>query len=428
VKKLLVVNCAALGADLARRADFDRFGRVLEVEPVFPALTIPAQATLLTGLKPADHGAVGNGFFDRDMRKTFFWEQAASLVSGKRIWERIEEEHAEAVQVGLLFFQNSIGVNADAVVTPAPLHAPDGRTISACYTRPPHLAAALDRALGEFPLHHYWGPMAGKTSSMWITEATALVVEAGPLQLVFTYLPHLDYDLQRFGPESPEAGAALADLSAMVEQLCLLAEEHGYLPVILGDYAIESAGGFARPNLALREAGLLGVRRVGPYELADLGGSSAFALVDHQVAHVYCQNGLCPQEAADVLDGLAGVGRVLDREAQKGLGVDHPRGGDLILEASPGDWFAYDWWTDEDCAPPYARTVDIHNKPGYDPLELFLAEGGKGTARDGNLLKGTHGRAGGGTAALILPGKVDGPDRMLAATEVCGLLCELAAG
>ncbi|MHC4917278.1 MAG: hypothetical protein ACYTGB_17510, partial [Planctomycetota bacterium] len=70
--------------------------------------------------------------------------------------------------------------------------------------------------------------------------------------------------------------------------------------------------------------------------------------------------------------------------------------------------------------------VDIHNKPGYDPLELFAADGG--TARDGNLVKGTHGRAAGGCAALILPDKAEAPERLLAADEVCGVLSALAAG
>jgi Type I phosphodiesterase / nucleotide pyrophosphatase len=428
VRKLLVVSCAALGADVARRADFDRFGELTEIEPVFPALTIPAQATLLTGLKPAEHGGVANGFFNRELRKAFFWEQSANLVSGQRVWEQIEHEHSEACGAGLLFFQNSIGTNADTIITPAPLHGPDGKTISACYTRPPILDAELEAELGPFPLHKYWGPMAGLDSSRWIVESTRMVLETHGPELLFSYLPHLDYDFQRFGPNGAEADAALADLSMLLEELAGVAGRHGYQLVVVGDYAIEPAEGFALPNLALREEGLLGIRRVGKYELPDMGSSLLFAVVDHQIAHVYCLADFCPHAAVDVLDGLAGVGRILDREAQKDLGVAHPRGGDLILEAAPGHWFAYDWWVDEECAPPYARTVDIHNKPGYDPLELFMAADGKGTARDGNLVKGTHGRAGGGAAALILPEKWGGAPAKLAATEVSGLLCRLAGG
>jgi hypothetical protein len=424
----LVCSCAALGADLARSAGFERFGRIDEIQPVFPALTTTAQATLLTGAGPAEHGAVGNGFFDRDLRRAFFWEQSAGLVSGRRIWERIEEESGEAVTAALLFFQNSVGCNANVIVTPAPLHGPDGRTIPACYARPGDLGPALERELGPFPLQHYWGPAAGLASSAWIAEAIRVVVERESPHVALAYLPHLDYDLQRFGPDSPEAVRAAGELAGLVEELGALAERQGYLLVLAGDYAIEAAGGFALPNLALREAGLLGVRRVGPHELPDLGISRAFAVVDHQVAHVYCQNGLCPEAAADALDGLAGVGRIMDRSAQKELGLDHPRAGDLVLEAESGHWFAYDWWAGEDSAPPYARTVDIHSKPGYDPLELFFAPDKRGTARDGNLVKGTHGRAGGGRAALILPECAAEPGGPVSAAELTGLLCRLAAG
>ncbi len=427
MRRLLVVGCAALGAELARKAGFERFGKLVEVEPVFPALTVPAQATLLTGLTPAEHGAAANGFYQRELRKTFFWEQSAELVSGPRLWERVEEGHGVQCSAALLFFQNSIGANAEVLLTPAPLHAPDGKTVSACYSQPPYLAANLDELMGPFPLHHYWGPGAGLASSQWIAAAAGQVLERGKLDLVMTYLPHLDYDLQRFGPDSPEAGKAAGELELLIEDLAGTAERHGYDLVLAGDYAIEAAGGFALPNLALREAGLLAVRRVGAWELPDFGASRAFAVVDHQVAHVYCQNGLCAQEAVDVLDGLAGVGRIIDVEAQKELGVNAERAGDLILEAAAGDWFAYDWWVDEECAPPYARTVDIHNKPGYDPLELFLDAAKKGTARDGNLVKGTHGRAAGGVAALIVPEKAEVPERLLAATEVNGLLCDLIA-
>ncbi len=428
MRKLLVAACAALGAELAGKAGLERFGQLVEVEPVFPALTIPAQATLLTGLAPGGHGAAANGFYQRELRRTFFWEQSAALVFGQRLWERVEERHGVQCSAALLFFQNSMGANAEVILTPAPLHAPDGRIVTACYGRPPYLAAELDKLLGSFPLHHYWGPGAGLASSQWIAAAAGQVLERGKLDLIMTYLPHLDYDLQRFGPDSPEAGKAAGELALIIEELSDAAERHGYDLVIAGDYAIEPASGFAQPNLALREAGLLKIRRVGPWELPDFATSGAFAVVDHQVAHVYCQNGACAGEAADALEGLAGVGRIIDAGAQKELGIASARGGDLVLEAAPGDWFAYEWWTGEESAPPYARTVDIHNKPGYDPLELFFGEDKRGTASDGRLVRGTHGRAAGAAAALILPDKAEAPDRLLSATEVSGLLCDLIAG
>ena len=462
MKKLLVASCAALGAAEARKAGLNRLGNLLEVEPVFPALTTPAQAALLTGLPPAATGAVANGFLHRELRRVCFWEQSAELVSGERPWERLERESGCAVSSALLFFQNSIGANADVIVTPAPVHAPDGRTIPACYTRPAALAQMLEGALGPFPLHHYWGPLAGLPASQWIAAATAMTLGAsvpdfsrppsdaagappfadlpvgisgiqklcrgGSPDLAYVYLPHLDYDLQRFGPGSPQAAKALQELGGLLNRLAEVAESASYALVIAGDYAIEPATSVISPNRALREAGLLAVRRVGPFELPDFGTSLAFAVADHQVAHVYCQNGLDPQAIMEGFGDIPGVGRVLDREQQAALGLDHPRSGDVVLEAAPGAWFAYDWWTDEGHAPPYARTVDIHNKPGYDPLELFFAPDKRGTARDASLVKGTHGRAGGGAAALVLPADFPAPAGKLKYTELAGLLCQLAAG
>ncbi|HOX06552.1 MAG TPA: alkaline phosphatase family protein [Planctomycetota bacterium] len=460
MRRLLVVSCAALGIAEARRAGLGKLGQLLEVEPVFPALTVPAQAALLTGLPPAGTGAVGNGFYQRELRRAYFWEQSAELVSGERIWERLERESGAVVRAALLFFQNSVGSAVEMIVTPAPLHGPDGKTLPACYALPAGLDRVLESRLGPFPLHHYWGPMAGLPASKWIAGAAAQALTLSPsdfgpnsgapteaagyfglpvgatgiggLQrggapdLIFVYLPHLDYDLQRFGPDSPQAAQAGKDLCGLLNGLAESAERAGYELVVVGDYAIEAAGGVSFPNRVLREAGLLDVRRVGPFELPDLGTSAAFAVADHQVAHVYCQNGQDPEEVAEALRGASGVARVLDRLEQAGLNLDHPRSGDLVLEAAPGHWFAYDWWTDEAFAPPYAKTVDIHSKPGYDPLELFFAPDRKGTARDASLIKGTHGRSGGGKAALIVPDGFEPPAGPIKYTDLAGMLVAFA--
>jgi predicted AlkP superfamily pyrophosphatase or phosphodiesterase len=429
LKKLLVISCAALGTREARRAGLDRFGLLAEAEPAFPALTVPAQAALLTGREPAACGAVANGFYFRQLRRAMFWEQAADLIEGRRLWERIEEEHSLAVQAALLFMQNSVGSNADCIVTPAPVHTADGAMIPALATQPAGLDAELEAKLGPFPLHAYWGPLAGLDSSRWIARATGLVMERRSPELVFTYLPHLDYDLQRCGPESEEAGRAAGELGGLLEELVDQARRCGYMPVIVGDYAMETVRGLVRPNVMLRQAGLLAVRRVGPHELVDFGASLAFAVVDHQIAHVYCQNGFGAREMAEAFARAAGVGRVLEREAFCAAGPGHDRTGDLVLEAAPGFWFGYEWWTDEAAAPPFAATVDIHSKPGYDPLELFGGAGRGRTARDASLIRGTHGRAGTGPAALVLPEEFgDLPGGGLRAADLNGLLAAFAAG
>jgi Type I phosphodiesterase / nucleotide pyrophosphatase len=431
LKRLLVINCAALSADIARNWELERCGDLYEVNPVFPALTVPAQATFLTGTLPGSHGGVGNGFYCKTLRKPFFWEQSADLIQGRRLWTQLEEDEQVLLHAGLLFHQNSVGSNADYMVTPAPLHMPDGRTVSVCQTRPVEMSQRLDAKLGPFPLHNYWGPMAGLDSSRWIVEATKLLLESSNCQMLFTYIPHLDYDLQRFGPDSEQAGKAVKVLVGLISELLEVAMASSFIPVILGDYTIEQATGCLKPNIILSQAGLLSLRSVEGRQVPDYGSSGALALVDHQIAHVYCQNGVNPQQVAEHFKGLEGIARILQRPEQEAAGIAHYRTGDLLLEAAPGFWFAYDWWTDEQNAPPYANTVDIHNKPGYDPLELFFSDDHKGIARDHSLIKGTHGRSGGGKTALMLPNGTDlgdAADGPLAAADVTKILGNLVLG
>ncbi len=123
--------------------------------------------------------------------------------------------------------------------------------------------------------------------------------------------------------------------------------------------------------------------------------------------------------SARLLEQLPGVDRVLDREAQAAVHLDHARAGDLVAVAEPDAWFTYYYWLDDRKAPDFARTVDIHRKPGYDPVELLLdpairipalAVGWKLFMRklgfrrlldviplDAALVKGSHGRPDAGT-------------------------------
>jgi hypothetical protein len=87
---------------------------------------------------------------------------------------------------------------------------------------------------------------------------------------------------------------------------------------------------------------------------------------------VYAREPQALARAREVLERTPGIEQVLDRKAQAQVGLDHPRAGDLVAVAERGAWFTYYYWLDDARAPDFARTVDIHRKPGYDPCELFL--------------------------------------------------------
>jgi hypothetical protein len=344
---------------------------------------------------------VANGFFDAALRKPLFWEQSASLIDGPRIWERFR---ARGGTVGLMFLQQSLGESVDQWLTPAPVHTHGGGLIMGCHSRPADLSGRLERAAGgRFRLHRYWGPLASVKSSDWIAAAVAgyLAAPEAP-DLCFTYLPGLDYDLQRFGPEHPKAAMALAAVRHELELLFEAARKNGYEAVAFGDYAITAATrGAIFPNRALREAGLFSVRTLRGMSYPDFYQSAAYALPDHQVAMVTCLDPAAVPRVAETLRALDGVAQVLDRARQAELGVDHPRAGDLFLVAQPGAWFAYPWWTDPREAPDYAAHVDIHNKPGYDPCELFFGRTPLSVSQDTAKVKGTHGLAGAGCECAL---------------------------
>ncbi len=398
MRKLLVIQVAGWGHAFSERHGVRRIAGlpVCSSEAVFPALTCVAQAALRTGLDPAGHGILANGFFDRTLRKAWFWEQAATLVEGPRIWEAFR---GCGGTVGLAYFQQSLGESADQILSPAPIHKHGGGMILAHYSRPPDLEARLTRAAGgPFRLCRYWGPLASVDSSEWITRAVAAwLAQPDAPDLVFAYLPGLDYDLQRFGPEHPKSVRALTVVCAEIERLFAAARANGYEALAFGDYAITPVThGPVFPNRALRDAGLFAVRAVRGRAYPDFYQSRAFALADHQIAPVFCPDPVALPQTRAVLETLNGVDRVLDSAEQAALGLAHARAGELLLVAKPGAWFAYPWWTDPREAPDYAGHVDIHNKPGYDPCELFFGRMPLRTGADADRIRGTHGLTGAG--------------------------------
>jgi predicted AlkP superfamily pyrophosphatase or phosphodiesterase len=340
---------------------------------ITPAVTCSVQATFLTGLLPRDHGAVGNGWYFREQAEVWLWRQSSHLVSGERVWEA-GRRRDPAFTAAKLFWWWNMYASADFTVTPRPQYPADGRKLPDVYTQPPELRDELQQLpdLGVFPLFHFWGPNAGIVSSRWIARAAAHVFDTRKPTMTLVYLPHLDYDLQRLGPGHPGVPRALHEVDALCGELIEKARAAGAAVVALSEYGITAVDDAVPINRVLRRAGLLAVRDERHGEQLDAGASEAFAVVDHQVAHVYVRRPERVGEVAALLRSQPGVEAVWGADEKRARGLDHARAGDLVAVSRADRWFSYYHWLDDDRAPDYARTVDIHRKPGYDPAELLL--------------------------------------------------------
>ena len=186
------------------------------------------------------------------------------------------------------------------------------------------------------------------------------------------YLPHLDYNLQRVGPSDAAAAVDVQQVDELCGNLIAFYEARGVQVVILSEYGLCDVTTPVHINRVLREHGLIAVRDELGLEVLDPGASAAFAVADHQVAHIYVNDPSRHHEVRALLEKTPGIERVLDGDGKAALKVDHARAGDLVAIAEPKAWFTYYYWLDDRRAPDYARTVDIHRKPGYDPVELLL--------------------------------------------------------
>lgn len=362
-----------LGPSTPRLSAFVREGGMRPLRTVVPAVTCTVQSTLLTGLLPREHGAVANGWYFRELAEVWLWRQCNRLISGEKIWEAGKKRDPRFTAANMFWWYNMYS-SVDISATPRPIYPADGRKIPDHYTEPPELHDELDQKLGSFPLFQFWGPGADITSSRWIAAATRHVIETRRPTLTLCYLPHLDYALQKWGPDpkDPRIAAELRAIDEVAGSLIDFARARGLRVVLVSEYGILPVSGAVHINRILREAGLIRVRRELGRELLDPGASRAFALADHQIAHVYLQHGTDPAKVKALLERTPGIARVLDEEGKRALGLDHPRSGELVALAQPDRWFTYYWWLDDAKAPDFAPTVDIHRKPGYDPLELFL--------------------------------------------------------
>ncbi len=423
--------------NLRRLADNGSRGTI---GPVLPAVTCSAQATYLTGTLPGEHGIVGNGWLFRDTQEIRLWQQSNHLMRGEKLWQTMRARDPQATCANLFWWYNMYS-DVDFSVTPRPMYPADGRKIPDCYTHPMDWRDELTAELGRFPLFNFWGPTADIRSTRWIVDATLLTLQRFRPTLTLVYLPHLDYALQKVGPDHPTIAAELRAVDAEFGRLLARAEAEGIGVVVVSEYGIEAAERPVHINRVLREAGLLAYREELGREVHDAGASRAFALADHQLAHVYVRDPADIPAVRDLLAAQPGVAEVLDAAGKAAAGLDHPRSGELVAVAERGAWFSYYYWLDDDRAPDFARTVDIHRKPGYDPVELYvdpalrfptLATGWRLLKKklgfrtlmdviplDAGLVKGTHGRAPDSPedGALYLSSRA-GDDGAMAPTEV----------
>lgn len=363
-------------------------GDVSPLKPPFPALTVPAQTTLTTGQSPGEHGDISSGEYDRASDEAAFWERDSA--DRQRLWETAQ---AAGTTTGALFFQHLIGTDADVAITPSPIEDEDNTLLEMnCWTNPDDLYETLRAEYGHFPLHRYWGPGADADSTDWILDAATEAIDRVDPDLLWVYIPYLDYAGLRHGPGEELRAAVNTVDERLGEFLAVLRARERWdetVVNVVSEYGFHDVDTPVFPNRALRENGLLSTVDDGTGgEQVDIPGSAAFAMVDHQVAHVYVED---REDARQIFEALEGVEAVLGEAGKAEREIDHPNAGDLVLVAEPDAWFQYYWWHDHENAPSYATDMDIHAKPGFDPCELFVGEEGL-VSLDPTKVGGSHGR------------------------------------
>jgi predicted AlkP superfamily pyrophosphatase or phosphodiesterase len=371
VLNIVGLSPAMVGQATPNLAKLVARGGMQPMETVTPAVTCTAQASMLTGLLPRDHGIVANGWLFRDLMEVFFWRQSNRLVAGERVWDA-GKARDPAFTCANLFWWYNIAASADVGVTPRPMYPADGRKIPDCYATPQALRDELNEKLGPFPLFKFWGPATDISSSQWIADCTQHVRAKHRPALTLVYLPHLDYNLQRLGPYHADIARDLAEVDGVAGQLIDEALGNNARVIVVSEYGITPVSKPVHLNRHLRDAGLLALRVELEREYLDPPQCRAFAVADHQLAHVYVADPADVPLVKSLLERIDGVEEVLDEAGKARRGLDHPRSGELVAIAQADAWFTYYYWQDDAKAPDYARTVEIHRKPGYDPVELFV--------------------------------------------------------
>ncbi len=375
MKKTVVLNVVGLTQRLiGEHTPFIKLflekGKVSTIAPVVPAVTCSVQSTYLTGKWPNEHGVVGNGWYFKEECEVKFWRQSNQLVQSEKIWDKLKIGNENFTCANLFWWYNMYST-ADFTVTPRPNYLADGRKIPDVYSYPPELRDTLQKELGTFPLFHFWGPKTSIKSTQWIADSAIKTDELYNPTLTLVYLPHLDYNMQRYGTDFNHISKDLKEIDTVVEQLVNYYEKQGAHIILLSEYGITNVNTPVHLNRVLRSEGYLGIREERGLELLDAGNSRAFAVADHQVAHIYLNDTSLKDKVKKLLQAVVGVEKVLSDNEIVEAKIKHERCGDLVVLADKDSWFTYYYWLDDKKAPDFARMVDIHKKPGYDPVEMF---------------------------------------------------------
>lgn len=375
MKKTAVINVVGLTKRLIGEhtpfiASFLENGSFSYVNPVIPAVTCTAQSTYLTGKLPSEHGIVGNGWYFKDECEVKFWRQSNKLVEAPKLWEKLKAQNPEFTCANMFWWYNMYS-KVDYSVTPRPNYLADGRKIPDCYSHPASLRDELQNELGTFPLFQFWGPKTSIKSSRWIADAAIKTDKKYKPTLNLIYLPHLDYNIQRHGLNFDIIKTDLKEIDDEVKKLVTYFKSQNAEIVLLSEYGITNVSRPIHLNRIFRENNLLAIRIERGLELLDAGASKVFAVADHQIAHIYLNDSTLKNKVISLLEQTKGVEKILSGEELTEYGLQHDRSGDIIVLADKDSWFTYYFWLDDAKAPDYARMVDIHKKPGYDPVEML---------------------------------------------------------
>ncbi|SEM01181.1 Predicted pyrophosphatase or phosphodiesterase, AlkP superfamily [Maribacter orientalis] len=375
MKKTVVINVVGLTKRLIGEhtpfiKSFLEKGKTSYIEPILPAVTCAVQSTYVTGKWPSEHGIVGNGWYFKDECEVKFWRQSNKLVQQPKLWDDLKEKHPNFTCANHFWWYNMYS-NVDYSITPRPNYLADGRKIPDVYSYPANLRDEMQDALGTFPLFEFWGPKTTINSSKWIADAALLTDKKHNPDLTLIYLPHLDYNLQRYGLDFTIISKDLLEIDNVVKGLVNHYEALDARIILLSEYGITNVNKPIHLNRILRKEGYIAIREERGLELLDAGESDAFAVADHQIAHIYCKDSGTIKKLVRLLKPIEGVEKVLFGEDLKKHHINHERCGDIVVMADKDSWFTYYFWLDDAKAPDYARMVDIHKKPGYDPVEML---------------------------------------------------------